>query len=174
MKRGGEVVFHGDLGHESSDLISYFERYSGTRKIKPGENPATWMLTVIGAGSSANTRAFDYAGNYVGSKLHQKNLEKMEKICANPTDENLVSFPAKYATSSLTQSNQVFERLLKIYWRSPSYNLVRVMVSAVVALLFSSVYVSSRVPENESDMNSRATTIFIACIFLGTFFFCNP
>jgi len=173
LKRGGEVVFHGELGHESAKLISYFERYSATRKIKPGENPATWMLTVIGAGSSANARPFDYAGNYVGSRLHQQNLEKIERLCSNPTDGNRVRFPGIYATSIFNQSNRVLERLLKVYWRSPSYNLVRVLVAMFVALLFSSVYITSRVPENESDMNSRVTTIFIASIFLGKCHLCG-
>lgn len=48
LKRGGEVVFHGELGHQSQNLIQYFERYDATPRIQPGENPATWMLTAIG------------------------------------------------------------------------------------------------------------------------------
>ena len=42
LKRGGETVFFGDLGHESSSMIEYFERYPGTPKIQHGENPGTW------------------------------------------------------------------------------------------------------------------------------------
>lgn len=45
LKRGGETVFFGDLGKESSLLISYLERYQSTPVIQPGQNPATWMLT---------------------------------------------------------------------------------------------------------------------------------
>jgi ABC-type multidrug transport system ATPase subunit len=45
LKRGGETVFFGDLGSESSLLISYLERYQATPRIQPGTNPATWMLT---------------------------------------------------------------------------------------------------------------------------------
>lgn len=56
---------------------------------------------------------------------------------------------------------------MKIYWRSPSYNLVRMIVSAVVALILGSVYVSQRTPHNEPDMNSRVTSIFISTVFLG-------
>lgn len=169
LKRGGEVVFCGDLGHESVNLINYFERYRVTQSLIAGENPANWMLKNIGAGSSSsdNTRPFDYAGNYIGSKLHQQCLSKIEFICLNPTEDSEVVFPPLYATSTFNQSNQVLERLLKVYWRSPSYNLIRQLVSLVVALLFSSVYITSRVPTTESDLNSRATTIFIASIFLG-------
>ena len=42
LKRGGEVVFFGELGDESANLITYLERYAATSKIQPGENPATW------------------------------------------------------------------------------------------------------------------------------------
>jgi ABC-type multidrug transport system ATPase subunit len=42
LKRGGEVVFFGELGDESANLITYLERFLSTPKIKPGENPATW------------------------------------------------------------------------------------------------------------------------------------
>jgi ABC-type multidrug transport system ATPase subunit len=42
LKRGGEVVFFGELGDESTNLITYLERYGSTPKIQPGENPATW------------------------------------------------------------------------------------------------------------------------------------
>ncbi|GAX16151.1 hypothetical protein FisN_3Hh368 [Fistulifera solaris] len=94
LKRGGEVVFHGDLGQNSENLIRYFERYDATPRIQPGENPATWMLTAI------------------------------------------------------------------------AYNLTRVMVSFLVAMLFASVYASQRVPKSESDMNSRVNSVFIATLFL--------
>lgn len=42
LRRGGEVVYFGDLGEESSNLIQYLERFEATPKIQPGENPATW------------------------------------------------------------------------------------------------------------------------------------
>ncbi|KAJ0960090.1 hypothetical protein J5N97_000149 [Dioscorea zingiberensis] len=46
MKRGGEEIYVGPLGRNSSHLIKYFEGINGVRKIKDGYNPATWMLEV--------------------------------------------------------------------------------------------------------------------------------
>ena len=167
LKRGGEVVFCGELGEESCKLIEYFERYDATPKIQAGENPATWMLTTIGAGSaSTDQKPFDYAGSYSVSKLYTQCLELIDKICAGATDENRVSFPSKFATSKGVQSSAVMGRTLKVYYRSPSYNVVRLVVSVTIALLFASVYASQRVPKNESDMNSRANSIYIAVLFL--------
>jgi ABC-type multidrug transport system permease subunit len=168
LKRGGETVFFGDLGVESMHLINYLEQYEDTPKIQPGENPATWMLTAIGAGSaSSNKKPFDYAGNYQVSDLHKDCYQRIAKVCESVSEDGIVSFPSQYATSRMFQLKECTLRARLIYWRSPSYNLIRVMTSVVIALLFGSVYVSSRTPEDEADMNSRATTIFIAFLFLA-------
>jgi hypothetical protein len=167
LKRGGETIFFGDLGEDNQNLIQYLERYDATPKIKPGENPATWMLTTIGAGSAVNKKPFDYAGSYLQSKLHSQCIDKINKICAGVSEDQRVSFPRKYATSRRTQGRAVMQRAMTVYFRSPSYNVVRMLVSGVVALLFGSVYISQRVPEDESDMNSRINSIFIAVIFLA-------
>jgi ABC-type multidrug transport system ATPase subunit len=167
LKRGGEVVFHGDLGQHSENLIRYFERYDATPRIQPGENPATWMLTAIGAGSHATAgRPFDFAGCYAQSDLHKKCLQRIQELANEKSDANQVTYSSRYATSKDTQARAVFKRAFRIYFRSPAYNLTRVMVSFLVAMLFASVYASQRVPKSESDMNSRVNSVFIATLFL--------
>lgn len=167
LKRGGEVVFHGDLGKDSVNLISYLERFEATPKIKVGENPATWMLTTTGAGSaSPNKPPFDYVGSYFGSKLRSQNLSTIEHINSLATEENKVVFESVYATSRKAQFLAVMKRAFRVYYRSPAYNVVRTLVCGFVALLFSSVYASQRVPMNEGDMNSRINSIFMAVLFL--------
>ncbi|XWS11667.1 hypothetical protein CRYUN_Cryun37aG0019100 [Craigia yunnanensis] len=46
MKRGGQIIYAGPLGHNSHNLIEYFEAVPGVPKIKDGYNPATWMLEI--------------------------------------------------------------------------------------------------------------------------------
>lgn len=167
LKRGGEVVFFGDLGDHSSNLIHYLESYTATPRIQPGENPATWMLTTIGAGSASPTaKPFDYAGNYSASKLRINCLERIDDLNAKATPDNEVSFETPFATSFSTQVTSVMSRIMTIYFRSPDYNTIRLMVAFVVAMIYGSVYASQRVPENESDMNSRINSIFMALIFM--------
>jgi len=138
LKRGGETVFFGPLGTNSCELIQYLERYEATPKISVGENPSSWMLTCIGAGSSSTQKKpFDYAGSYVESKLHMQCLERIEQICANANSDNLVSFPNEYATSLGTQSVAVLKKAFKVYYRSPTYNVTRMIVSAVGEFDFS-------------------------------------
>lgn len=136
LKRGGEVVFFGELGDNSANLIAYLTSFEATTKIKAHENPATWMLTTIGAGSNTTGFAFDYAGAYAQSSLRDDNLALIEKFCSAKSSDNLITFPHKYATGLKTQVREVTRRTVIMYWRSPSYNLVRLMVSGIIALLF--------------------------------------
>jgi ABC-type multidrug transport system permease subunit/energy-coupling factor transporter ATP-binding protein EcfA2 len=166
LKRGGETVYFGDLGNESYAMINYFEGYPSTCQIKGGENPATWMLTTIGVGSAnSDAETFDYAKAYSCSSLARdcKRMIEMNDMM----NDSLISFPTKFATCARTQSIEVFKRLGKIYHRSPGYNRVRLLVSATIALLFGSVFASQRVPQNEGDMVSRVTSIFITIMFLN-------
>lgn len=50
LKRGGQMMYFGELGPKASKLISYFEGIDTVDKLKEDYNPATWMLEVIGAG----------------------------------------------------------------------------------------------------------------------------
>lgn len=171
LKRGGEVVFHGDLGSESSKLIDYLEGYEATTKIQPGENPATWMLMATGAGSAPSGKPFDYAGAYAASELHKENVRRIDQICEAATNETMVTFSSKYATSEKTQQLALLRRTMKLYWRNPSYNMGRIIISIIISLLYGSVYVSQRIPTNESDMNSRVTTIFMGTVLLASISF---
>lgn len=57
LKKGGEVVYQGEIGENSKTLIKYFEGNS-EMKCGPKDNPAEYILDVIGAGASAKTSPF--------------------------------------------------------------------------------------------------------------------
>lgn len=46
LKRGGRTIYLGPTGHESQELVQYFESYKGVDTIPEGANPASWMLDV--------------------------------------------------------------------------------------------------------------------------------
>jgi hypothetical protein len=70
MKRGGEEIYAGPLGHHSSELIKYLEGIQGVSKIKDGYNPATWMLEVTTA-SQEHVLGVDFSDIYKKSELYQ-------------------------------------------------------------------------------------------------------
>lgn len=78
MRKGGKVVFFGELGENSSNLIDYFEAIPGTTPCPQNYNPATWMLEVIGAGTVGNTSGIDFADLYLRSELYQQNRKIMK------------------------------------------------------------------------------------------------
>lgn len=167
LKRGGEVVFYGELGDQSSHLIEYLQGYATTPLIQHGENPATWMLTSIGAGSAGTGNQFDYAAAYSNSKLHELCTQKIAKIKAAVDDAHLITFPSKFAAPFKTQMEAVLIRTWKVYWRSPSYNRTRIITSTILSLLIGSVYVTNRVPSTEADMNSRVTTVYLSFLMIA-------
>jgi ABC-type multidrug transport system ATPase subunit len=70
MKRGGQVIYMGPLGRHSHRLIEYFEAIPGVPKIRPGYNPATWMLEVSNV-SVESQLGIDFAEIYSKSALFQ-------------------------------------------------------------------------------------------------------
>lgn len=72
MKRGGEEIYVGPLGHHSCDLIEYFEGVEGVSKIKPGYNLATWMLEVTTL-AQEDILGISFGDVYKNSDLYQRN-----------------------------------------------------------------------------------------------------
>lgn len=54
LKRGGRTIYYGPTGHQSAELVSYFESVRGVPRIEDGTNPATWMLEVARSCNNAN------------------------------------------------------------------------------------------------------------------------
>jgi hypothetical protein len=70
LKRGGQVVYAGPLGHQSRKLIEYFEAVKGVPKIRVGLNPSTWMLDIT-SHRSESSLGVDFAEIYANSSLYQ-------------------------------------------------------------------------------------------------------
>jgi hypothetical protein len=86
------------------------------------------MLTTIGAGSAAN-KPFDYAG-YSQSKLHCS--ASIELVCAGASEINVYPFHRSTSRYSGVAVMPGYDDLLQV----SSYNVIRLLVSVVVAVLF--------------------------------------
>ncbi|OQR89122.1 ATP-binding Cassette (ABC) Superfamily [Achlya hypogyna] len=143
LKRGGETVFFGDLGHKASRLIEYFSSIPNTPPLLDGYNPATWMLEVIGAGVDAKHSDFppnDYVHLFSQSSEHTV----LETALAAHTQPHPsipeLTFRHKRAASSSTQCAYLVQRFFRMYWRTPSYNWTRALLSVFLAVLFGLMY----------------------------------
>ncbi|KAF2532977.1 hypothetical protein F2Q70_00032067 [Brassica cretica] len=70
LARGGEEIYVGPIGHNSSQLIEYFEGIRGVGKIKEGYNPATWALEVT-TREQEDILGVKFAQEYKNSNLYK-------------------------------------------------------------------------------------------------------
>jgi len=111
MKRGGEVVYFGELGNDAENLISYFQGIPGTPPCPDGYNPATWMLEVIGAGTTQNTvdtEQADYGAIYRRSKLYQQNRQRLREEFSAPVQDIARTNSFSGATSAMVGGSSSF------------------------------------------------------------------
>ena len=121
LEKGGRTVYFGDIGPESRTLTQYFERF-GAHHCTENENPAEWMLTVIGA-APGSTAIRDWSSTWRGSQEYsevQRELTRLER-----EDVQVASAHAgadqQYASGFTFQLWLCTKRVFEQYWRTPSY-----------------------------------------------------
>eukprot|EP00752_Nemacystus_decipiens_P004290 g3919.t1 len=166
LKKGGQPVFFGPLGESSSNLISYFQAIPNTIPIRDHVNPATWMLEVIGAGTSSMSNPQMYADYYKKSKLRSVAMKQLDELSAPAPDSEPLAFKSVFAASPMLQAKTCIERALKQYWRNPNYNWMRMQLAIVMAVIFSSSFIDADI-ETEADVASRLGVIYMSTMFVG-------
>ncbi|KAL4882943.1 ABC-2 type transporter-domain-containing protein [Aspergillus karnatakaensis] len=121
LAKGGRTVYFGDIGENSRTLIDYFTR-NGAEPCAADQNPAEWMLHVIGAapGSSA---ICDWAETWRSSPEFTQLRQELELLEMSNADsaEHAVSSQQQYAAPFYTQLWLCTRRVFQQYWRTPSY-----------------------------------------------------
>ncbi|KAG7401123.1 hypothetical protein PHYBOEH_002681 [Phytophthora boehmeriae] len=146
LKRGGEMVFFGDLGVNASKMVTYFESIEGVTKLEQGYNPATWMLEVIGAGVGNDAGGkTDFVALFKASQLSQQLEENLDRdgITRPLSSVPALAFDKKRAASNSTQAKLLVKRFFDLYWRTASYNLTRFAISVVLGIVFGIAYVGA-------------------------------
>ncbi|GAB4819215.1 hypothetical protein N2152v2_006261 [Parachlorella kessleri] len=176
LQLGGKLIYFGPLGYEGSKLIAYLEACPGVESIKPGYNPATWMLEVTGGSMATVFRhaGGDFPAIYQASELHQKNKARMDKLVeAGRGQHEPLKLASRYATSLGTQRFWLIKRFFAIYWRSPQYNYVRLVMSLLVSLFYGITYINEgKLDESGvgiSTVQNIMGLIYSMAIFLGMF-----
>lgn len=124
------------------------------------------MLTTIQA------KKTHYEDMYLHSAQRQQCIDFIQHEISNPTTTTSLLSTQAYASSFVTQSIAVIQRMMKIYRRSPSYNFSRIIQSAIIAVLLGIMF-ANRTPKTEGDMTSRVNSIYIAVVFIMTTSFDN-
>jgi ABC-type multidrug transport system ATPase subunit len=168
LKKGGETVFFGDLGDSSCNLVSYFEGL-GAIKMNRGENPASWMLNVLGQTIMVKDETLNFAKAWIDSSNYLDLCRRLVQEAESQDDKLQIKYCTEFAASQQRRDMLMAKRVVTIYWRSPSYQLSRLMLSMFIALLLGSVFIPIRTKLilSESEITSMLSTIFISFIIIG-------
>lgn len=164
LKKGGHVVFFGELGQQSQNLIHYFES-RGASPIDLGDNPANWMLRNIQEEDSDN----DLAEEYIKSPEYAALKHRLEEVKLNPNPALQISYQLQFAAPAEARQRLMNKRLQTIYWRSPAYNLSRILVCVIIAFILASVFITNRKPKDFTEAEVRAwlSVTFLSFIIIG-------
>lgn len=139
LKRGGEVIYAGELGHQSKHLVEYFEAVPGIPKISEDYNPATWMLEVTDPDMELQL-GMNFADHYRQSDLYRRNKDLVKELSVPPPGSKPLVFPTEYPLTTFQQLKTTLWKQKLTYWRSPDYNLVRFAFTFFTGLITGSIF----------------------------------
>ena len=123
LAKGGKPVYFGEVGKKAHILIEYFVR-NGATSYHPGQNPAEWMLSAIGASRGSSTNV-DWPQTWQKSPERTAVHKELAQIKdERPTTVDIVDHKAvnlEYAVPHWIQLKAVVIRVFQQYWRTPSY-----------------------------------------------------
>ncbi|KAF4579747.1 hypothetical protein EYR40_000077 [Pleurotus pulmonarius] len=179
LQSGGKTVYFGDTGNNATTIINYFER-NGARQCKPGENPAEYMLEVIGAGATAVSDR-DWNKTWIKTEGAKRLEADLEKIHTNgrqhsPVDTTLSS---THAASFAYQLKELTARQYVSYWRNPPYLMSKFTLNIIgglfignmsnwkffrfIDLLFSG-FTFFNAGDSQQDTQNKVFSIFMATV----------
>ncbi|AQK39261.1 ABC transporter G family member 41 isoform X2 [Zea mays] len=139
MKRGGQLIYAGPLGYRSSILIKYFQAIPGVPKIKDNYNPSTWMLEVTSTSLEAQL-GLDFAQVYMDSSMYKEKDELVSRLSIPTLGSSNLHFPTRYPQKFREQFKACIWKQFLSYWRTPSYNLVRIVFILVASIAYGALY----------------------------------
>ncbi|RWR83360.1 ABC transporter G family member 39-like protein [Cinnamomum micranthum f. kanehirae] len=167
MKRGGEEIYVGPLGHHSCHLIKYFEEINGVSKIKDDHNPATWMLEVTTI-SQEDILGVKFVDTYKNSNLYQRNKALIKELSSPPPGSKDLYFPTQFSQSFITQCVACLWKQHMSYWHNPQYNAVRFFFTTFVALMIGTIFwnLGSKTGKRQDLFNAMGS-MYAAILFIG-------
>ncbi|KZV90437.1 pleiotropic drug resistance ABC transporter [Exidia glandulosa HHB12029] len=162
LRKGGQTVYFGDLGTNATTLIQYFER-NGSRTCDPKENPAEFMLDVIGAGATAAATQ-DWHSVWHQSPERQAVQEEIEHVHSEGRSRGAVeaTFRSEFATGWFYQVKELLNRLAVSYWRNPTYIMAKFVLSIFGGLFIGFTFFHSK--DTQQGTQNKLFAIFMATI----------
>ncbi|CAH2064224.1 unnamed protein product [Thlaspi arvense] len=167
LKRGGRMIYTGPLGQHSCHIIEYFESVPGVPKIRDNHNPATWMLDVSSQSAEIEL-GLDFAKIYHESALFKSNSELVKQSSEPDSGSSDLQFKRTFAQSWYGQFKSILWKMSLSYWRSPSYNLMRLIHTLISSLIFGALFwKQGQKIDTQQSLFTVIGAIYGAVLFLG-------
>ena len=159
LQKGGETVYHGEIGKDAHFLLDYFHRNGAD--CPPDVNPAEWMLDAIGAGLAPRIGDKDWGEIWqVSDELAAVKAEivDIKKQRVKEVGEAPAINEKEYASPLWHQIKIVSKRTHLAFWRSPQYGFTRLWNHVVIALLTGLTYLNLN--DSRTSLQYRVFVIF--------------
>ncbi|KAM1490305.1 pleiotropic drug resistance protein 3-like [Malus sylvestris] len=167
LKTGGRIIYSGPLGQHSSRVIEYFQSIPGVQKIRDNYNPATWMLDITSTSAEAEL-GVDFAQIYGKSSLHENNIEHVRQLSTPPPGSTDLHFATRFSQNGWRQFKSCLWKQNLSYWRSPAYNLMRIMHALATSLIFGALFWNQgQNLTNQQNLFNVLGSMFAGVLFLG-------
>ncbi|CDU25412.1 probable SNQ2-ABC transporter involved in multidrug resistance [Sporisorium scitamineum] len=167
LQKGGKTVFFGDIGSNSQKLINYFGDRADKR-CGENDNPAEYILDVIGAGATATTNK-DWHQLFRDSHLYTDMMKELENIDASGADHHATAEEEamgqrEYAEPLSIQVGQVMCRAFTHYWRDTTYIMSKLMLNIIAGLFIGSSFWGQGRSEASASLQNKIFAIFMALV----------
>ncbi|KXG50083.1 CDR ABC transporter [Penicillium griseofulvum] len=161
LQKGGECIYHGDIGTDSEILLDYFRRNGA--ECPANSNVAEWMLDAIGAGQTRRIGDRDWGDIWRTSPeldAVKQEIIQIKEVRAQAVrdnyDENKVD--REYASPLWHQIKVVGRRTNLSFWRSRNYGFTRLYTHVVISIITGLVFLN--LDDSRSSLQYRIFVIF--------------
>ncbi|KAL4939057.1 hypothetical protein BDV06DRAFT_231303 [Aspergillus oleicola] len=167
LASGGRTIYFGEIGANSSTLANYFVR-NGSHELPPGDNPAEWMLEVIGAAPGSHTE-IDWPRTWRGSPEYVKVKEHLAELkatlSAKPVDSSDPGALGEFAAPFYSQLWECLVRVFAQYYRSPTYIWSKAALCALTSLYIGFSFFNA--PTSIQGLQNQMFSVFMLMTIFG-------
>ncbi|KAK7706065.1 hypothetical protein SLS57_009846 [Botryosphaeria dothidea] len=169
LAKGGRTVYFGNIGQNSRTLLDYYER-NGARKCGDDENPAEYMLEIVGAGASGKSTQ-DWHEVWKASPEAQAVQDELDRIHREKQSEpaagdDEVGGTDEFAMPFMSQVYHVTYRVFQQYWRMPGYIWAKLLLGVASALFIGFSFWDS--DSSQQGMQNVIFSVFMVSAIFST------
>ena len=167
LQKGGRTAYFGDLGPNSMTLIQYFEERSGV-KCGENDNPAEYILDMIGAGATATTDK-NWFQLYRESPQYAEMQSELDRLSRLGTEAPLSAEASsrlnrEYAQPFFVQVSEVVRRAFASYWRNPTYVIAKLFLNTFGGLFIGSSFWGQGAKTSTASLQNKLFATFMSLV----------